>query len=252
MEEIEQSNTDVSNEVSSEPQSTGQETPEAQQASGEQKQQDNTPFHEHPRFKELIEEKNAYRRELDEMKRQLQTMQTPRSEKTQEEKDALIERLKSIDPEFGERFAQLNMTAKELQELKAWKQSMETQTVREKAINSINSLHSEHKVPKEMQDFYNAAIEAEARNNPRMGLQDLPQVYKAVHERFSKYLDTVKRSERESYVKDKTQDAKAPTTQSKGKSVTPNVRKQFSGDEAEQRKETVDEVLKLMRAGKDI
>lgn len=252
MEEIEQSNSDAQTEVSSEPQNQAVESSQAApQEQQDTKTQDNTPFHEHPRFKELIEEKNAYRKEIDDLKRQMQQFSQKSASTQQEEKDALIERLKSIDPEFGERFAQLNGASRELQELKAWKQSMEAQSVRDRAIASINSMHTEHKVPQELQSLYQDAIEAEARRNPQMGLQDLPKVYKSIHERFSKYLDTVKRSDRESYVKDKAQDAKAPTPQSKGKTVPSTTRKAPLG-EAEERKDTVDEVLKLMRAGRDI
>lgn len=252
----EQLNSDVNNEASSELQSQAAESTQEQSqeaaSANQSTQQDNVPFNEHPRFRELIDEKNTLKTQLAEMQAQIQRLSTPQQPQTKEEKDAMVERLMGIDPEFGKDYAGLKAALKELNELKAWKQQTETQSIQEKAVTSVNQLHEQNKVPAELRDMYNAALEAEARKNPRMTLNDLPNAYKAVHERFTKYIDSVKRSERESYVSDKRSDARAPSSQPKGRPVTGSTRKEFSSDPGEARQQTVSEVLKLMRAEKDI
>lgn len=255
MENTEQLNSDVQVEASSEPQSQAAEAPEAQASGQEQQQsQDNTPFHEHPRFKELIEEKNSYKEQLSRMQEQIERLSQAQSQpKSQDaQKDALLERLKGIDPEFGSLIETFKKNAEKLEQLEQWKQQSETQTLQQQAVSTVTRLHEENKVPAEIRSFYDAMIRQEAASNPKLGLKDLPQVYKTVHERFTKYLDSTKRAERASYVQEKGADSKAPVSQPKGKTVTPQVRKQFSKDSGEERQETVSEVLKLMRAERNL
>lgn len=202
-----------SNETAHDGMSAGNQVKETQQ---QQTSVDNTPFHEHPRFRELVEQKNEfarkatdYERQIAQLSQQMQQMQSQWGKQTAQE-DPLLARLKGIDPEFGGKFAELVETKKFVQDLMQWKDNWEQTQVRQQGVNMVNNLHAENKVPKEVQDFYNAQIENMVRANPNATLKDIPAIYKQVHESFSKYMDTVKRSDREAYVSDKKKDNSAP------------------------------------------
>jgi hypothetical protein len=258
-EEIEQSNTDASNEVSSEPQmETAEEQPEAEAQPAQASQSEDTqkPFHEHPRFRELIEQKNQiaeratqYEKQLADLQRRLDTMSKPEAQKAQE--DALIARLKGIDPEFGSRIEQLQSKLSKLDELESKLQSWETRSVETEAKSQLSQLYTEHKVPANLQARYEREIRMIAAENPNIQLTDLPKVFKKVHEEYTSFIDSVKRSERESYVTGKKADASAPVSQPKGKPASAN-KNQFSKDPAKARQEMVEEVLKSVRGSNEV
>lgn len=157
------------------------------------------PFHEHPRFKELIDERNDLRSRLEALEK--------RAEKPAEaSKDALVERLKGIDPEFGERFEKLDSSRQELEELRKWRKQAEANEIRTQVETRLSKLEDEYKVPEALRNVYRLELEQAARNNPKMGLDDISSAYKSVHEKFSKLFDNVKREERKKYVVDKRKD----------------------------------------------
>ncbi len=219
-----------------------------------------TPFHEHPRFKELVEQKNQfatqlqerstrYERELSELKGQLEKLNTP---KTPEAKNALIERLKGIDPEFGAWAEKQEATAKELQELRDWK-AQTSQTTQQQTVNSeLDKLHAEHKVPKELQGMYKAQIAEMARANPNLKMQDLPVVYKQLHNQINKYLDNRDKEKLAGYTKSKTADSNIPTGAQRGVAPTPNGKKpEWSKDPEEARGQLVSRIMNKVRAGNE-
>lgn len=240
MEQVSGENTTPSPEAS---ESAPQQEAEGQQAQA--KETNDVPFHEHPRFKELVSQKNQYADEIKQLQRQIAELGKP---KESPKEDPLLARLKGIDPEFGARIEQLSATQQELQELRAWKQQMETERVREQAVRSIGEMHESNKVPSELRPMYEAMIEQKARANPNLGLKDLPSVYKEIHDSFSKYLEGTKRQVTESYVKGKKQDASLPASTSKGKAVDPGKAFQFSKNPEEARAQLISRVRQLSRA----
>lgn len=209
----------TSTEGSSEP-SFSQATVENQseQVEQEAKPAETTPFHEHPRFKELIEQKNqqaeqikAYQEQMRELQNQFKSMQP--KQKTPEE--ALLERLKGIDPEFGGWAENIDQTRRELAEFKEWKRNLELEQGRQQAQSALESLYTEHKVSKEMKDLYRSQIESIAYNNPDLKPQDLPKVFKQVHEGLSKWAQDYERSIRSKYVTEVKKET-APATQTGG------------------------------------
>ncbi len=262
MEELEQINSDVQNEASSEPQTESAEAPQAEQSAqagdiNNQTEDKQVPFHEHPRFRELVEQKNQFASRVKEYEQRLSDMdsrlkQASEAQKvSQTQEDKLISRLKQIDPEFGGRIEEMHNKLSKLDQFEQWQQQMEVDRVRTQAVQTINSLHTENKVPKEWQEVINSQIELSVMRNPNLGIQDLPNVYKQVHSSFSKLMEGVKRSERESYVVDKKQDAKTPQTP-KGKPVSSAPSKsELSNNPDEARNQLVSQVLKEMRAGRN-
>jgi hypothetical protein len=258
--DMEQTNEGSEESLSSSQVSEGNEQEQSASPAPEQtqtKQPENVPFHEHPRFKEIVEQKNQFARQVEQTSRQLQEMQSRLAQMeqartaAQKQEDALHARLKGIDPEFGERFAKVDSSLQELEQLKQWKADFEAQQLRERAVNMVDKLHTENNVPKEWQELYNTQIQAFASANPRLGLKDLPVVYKAIHDKMSKMFDQMKRQERESYVTDKKKDASTPSNP-KGKAPTQKAGGEYSKNPDEARQQLVANIRKAMRAEKEI
>lgn len=190
--------------VESESQQDGEVESQAAEEAAETPKEESVPFHEHPRFKEVINDRNELRRELQALREQTERLAAPAPKK---EGDPLIDRLKGIDPEFGQSYEKLSGLRAELEELRQWRQTQEAENIRRQAMDSISKLHTENKVPEELQAAYQSEIEAAARNNPQMGIKDIPEVYKTIHAKYSKLLDSVRREATKKYVVDKKADA---------------------------------------------
>ncbi len=210
-------------EESSAPQDNNQATEQQTQVSANDgetdKSQAQLPFHEHPRFKELIEERKSYASQIQEMRQQYQDLQRQiQSQKPKEDNThAFVKKLGEIDPAYGEWASNLEKKAAGFEEFQSWKQDQESKALVSSYESSIDKLHTEHKVPEDLKAVYKDLLDSVAIKNPNFGVKDVPEAYKKIHERFSGLLETTKRAERASYLKDKTKDASAPAAQSKGK-----------------------------------
>lgn len=200
-----------------------------------------TPFHEHPRFKELITHKNESAQRIQNYEKQLQQYQTrvqemerrmqegfKKPEPAKPDYGSVIERLKGIDPEFAglqnqmfERTQQIEQLQQQLQQQVSWQQQQQQEQGHKSAMNRLSELYNEYKVPEEHKGFYQDLIEAEAFRNNKAGLNDLDSIFKGAHERFSKFTDGYSRQIRESYVSSKKSD-QTPLTQSGGTPAAPS------------------------------
>lgn len=176
------------------------------------------PFHEHPRFKELISERNQEREERARLSQQIQQMQAALQKQSQpaqrSKQDQLLERLTSIDPEFAEfqkgiydKLSVAEQTQRELQELRSQRES-------EQATNQFDKLCTDNKVEAKDKFLYEQMI-ANMATSTNAKISQLPNLFKQAHEQLSKYFDDRDRANRESYVADKTKD-KRPATATGG------------------------------------
>lgn len=234
---------------------SAQQAPE-QDVSAEQKQtsasEDQLPFHEHPRFKELVEQKNRAMEQskaLEERYAQLESQlrQMQQTNQPKKEENPLYSRLKGIDPEFGGEFEKVASSLKELQELKQWKTEFEQNQQRNAAVATVKSLHEQNKVSPELRSIYESQLELAYARNPQAFLKDIQGQYKAVHESMMKVFEARDRAARESYVSSKKADASIPSP-SKGKNITSSKEFKYSDDPAEARQQLVKRTLELMRA----
>lgn len=253
MENTEELQTADAQEAASSAQQTVQETEttaetEAQATAPAETKQE-TPFHEHPRFKELVEQKNRYAEEAKAIKEQLAEMQKRFEAQSQPKvtENPLLTRLKGIDPEFAEFIDKLNTRAQKVEELESRLARHDQEQLRSKAATELDRLHVENKVPEKMREFYNSQIELAAIRNPQLGLKDLPGLYKQVHEKYSQVLEETKRAERESYVASKKADAKVPASQPKGQTVKPG-QPTPKGDPHSRKQNIVQETMKALRS----
>lgn len=264
--ELDQSNTDATLEASSElPSTESQPTQESAPAQAEAKPEDSSNdfdqrLDKHPRFKELIEQKNqfsqraqAYERQLAEMQKRIEDMSKPKQEDPEaKQMSELMERLKGIDPAFAKGYQKALEAAKQVEQLSQWKQQYETQQFQQSAVNTVNSLHEANKLSPEIRELYNAQLIAAERNGQIRNLDDVKAVYKQVHDSMTKMFEARDRQLRESYVADKKKDASVPPVQSKGKAVNPNAPKQYSKDPREARSQMVAEILAETKAGREV
>lgn len=223
---------------SSQPPAVNQTEGAPQDAAAQSGNDKPTPFHEHPRFKELIEQRNQERTEREKLQQsyqqmaaQMQQMQkafsAPKPEQTkQPSHEQVLARLQQIDPEFGQFQSQIakEMSAvpelkQQLEEFKQWKQDMQMQQTRTQAESTLKQLYEQNKVPEGMQKYYKSLIREMALDNGASSLDDLPKLFSAVHQDVSKFFEERDRTTRESYVAEKKKDV-TPTTQSGGTPVS--------------------------------
>ena len=258
MEDLEQSVPDAGSEASS-PSAESNSTPTEQQAEASTPKVEaapvakEPPFHEHPRFKEIITKNNEYSNRLREYEKKFQDLTTKfeKSATPASPESKLLERLKGIDPEFGQfmeqQYATRTQLQEQLQQMEQWKSQQEAASQRTQVTSALEKLHADNKVPNELRKMYEAQLEQVARSNPNLGIQDLPGMYTAVHSDISKYIETVRREALSSYSKDKTASASVPSLP-KGQSPKSGQSKtQYSKDPAEARAQIVKNTLKSLR-----
>ena len=254
MENLEQSTPDVVNEApspsveSNSPPASAAPSAPAPEAAKE------PPFHEHPRFKEIINKNNEYSQRMREYEKQVQELKStiekanaPASPETK-----LLQRLKDIDPEFGQFMEQQHATRAQLQEqlqqIEQWRSQQEAVAQRTQINSALEKLHIENKVPNELRKVYEAQLEQIARGNPNLGLQDLPSMYNEVHSTLSKYMEGVRREALASYSQSKVVSSSVPSP-SKGPSPkTGTAKTEYSKDPAEARAQVVRNTLKSLRS----
>lgn len=218
------------------------------------KQEANPQFIPYERFKEINDTKNEFQRRFEEQEKKLQEFQSRLSESSKQQEavkskeQALVERLKGIDPEFGSWAEQQEAARKELSELKAWRAQAEQQRIQTEARSTLDKLHSDHKVAPEARRMYDAMIANIATQNPHLGPKDLPSVYKTVHDEVSKFLEATKRATIAEYSSGKKQDSSVP---SQAKGVAPKAASKpqaFSSDPEEARMQVVQRAIERARA----
>lgn len=224
------------------------------------------PFHEHPRFREVIEQKNKFAEDLrrEQLERTRMQAQLEMLMKSREKQDApqeapIFQKLDGIDPEFAKVMREMYTSAssvkqlqQDLQELRQYRETSEANQGRAQALAEVSRLHNEYKVPAPVQSFYQARLEQiAAQEGDKLSMKDLPNVYKRIHDEFNGFLETTKRQNLAGYVQDKTKDAKAPAPQPKGQA--PGAQKsQYSSNPEEAKAQLIKNVLKQARASKDI
>lgn len=194
------------------------------------------PFHEHPRFKELIEQNRTYRdqvsqynRSVEDLRRQMSEMQKASQAQNQPKQpsyDTVLNRLKDIDPEFAKLQEEMYKEVQEarqlkeqFQELRGWKDQVASQQMASEANSTLENLYTSNKISQEDRGRYDRFIKAtvyelESRGQ-RLTPKDLPGIFNEVHAAEKAYQDQFSRKVKESYVAEKKKDA-TPASQTGG------------------------------------
>lgn len=220
---------------------SSQEAPseaESIEASQEQPQEKPAPFHEHPRFKELIEQNREARSESERAKQELarlqyelQSMKQQLAPKKEEPVDPFLRDLEKVNPEYAKSFKVLQEQAAKAAVLEQQWQQYQAQQYAEKAYSHLDGLLKTNKVEDPMdQDLYRSAIEAEVFKREHRGekltLNDLDKIFSSFHTRYMKYNEDRERAITSRYTSSKRSDqTPAPTT---GGAATTSSMKKFS------------------------
>jgi hypothetical protein len=244
------SDTSVAEESASQTESVDASTQEAAPSKKESESQ--VPFHEHPRFKELIEERRAFKEQLDQtrgyteaLQRELQALRVPRQDNKPEEPKhkELIEHLRSINPSFAqfqeELINNLEATRKEASIAKELQKRLDAYEQREfqtQALSRISNLMESNKIPESLRKRYDREIRAlaydEEIQGKKLGLNDVDRLFKSVHDDYTPFIETLKRDTLKGYVKEKKQDT-APASTTGGAPQVPGKKKIASLDSEE-------------------
>lgn len=212
------------------------EVAETQEAAPETKKEDTQeiPFHEHPRFRELIEERRAFKEQLDQsrgymeaMQREMQELrkssQTPKQVSEPKYKQ-LIDQVRAVNPEFAqfqeEILKDLEETKKEALSYKGLKQELDAYKAQEfqnQAVSRLSNLMDQNKISDTLKTKYDREVRylagIEESQGKKLSVKDVDRLFKAVHEEYTKFQEELRRESLKGYVKDKASDRNpAPTT----------------------------------------
>lgn len=248
--EIESTQSDVTQDSSSESQVESQTASQESEPKAKE-----MPFHEHPRWKEVMEERNAERQRaqaleqrIAEMQRQFMESQKPKAV----ERDPMYERLKGIDPEFAEYLNDVRSQALSAKELREELNNMKQEQFVNSALGKFDELTKANNVSPELANLYKSNIDLMYREGKIKTLGDLEKAYTELHGSTSKYLQAQERSIIEKYTSSKKADAKAPAAQSKGRAPSQSKSVEFSKNPQEAKAQLVKHIANSLKAGRDI
>lgn len=224
-------------------------------AATEQSEQEK-PFHEHPRFQELIQKnREAEQRaaQYEQMMADMRSKYDELSSKLQPPKQAnpFVSKLREIDPAYAEYIESLESKASKADLALQRLEHLETQNLVKQYENQVERLHSDNKTPESVKSLIKEQLDHQALRG-EIQLKDVPGAYKKALDRYTKLIDDVKRGERASYVEVKTKDAQIPASQPKGKAPPRNEKGQFTGDREADMALIAKRAVALSKAEKDI
>lgn len=236
-------------ESESQPESSAAEPQEAAPEVKEEEPQ--VPFHEHPRFKEVIEERRDFKEQLDQsrgymeaLQKEMQALrasQAPKQVAEVPKYKPLIDQLKAINPEFAgfqeeilNKLEQAEKRATVAEEVQKRLDSYESRELVNNVKSSVLSLFETNKVPEPLRERYNREMEAivnrEERSGKKLGLQDVGRIFKSVHDDYTPFLESLRRETLKGYVQAKTQDT-TPTPVTGGAAISSSAKKIRADDE---------------------
>lgn len=252
---VESGDTSVSEESTSQVEASDAE--EQDSTPEKQPEEKPTPFHEHPRFKELIEQNRAFKEEstlraqaIENMQRELHNLRQQSLPKKEEPKDEFLADLEKVNPAYAKSFQSVMERAAKAEDVERRLQAYETQQFQEKALNKFTSLLSENKVTDPMdQRIYKAAIREAVidmeQSGKRPGIKDLDNLFSTFHKEYSKSMEDRNRKLTASYVQDKTKD-RAPKSTT-GLPAAPGGKKLAAGDISGQAKWLANQIREMKK-----
>lgn len=240
-----------------------------QEAAPEPKEEVQVPFHEHPRFKELIEERRTFKEQLDKQSGYMEALQRElqASRSSQQPKQAnepkykpLLEHLKSINPEFAayqeelmQRTEAAEKRAGAAEEVQKRLEAYEQREFQSNAMNRLNNLYETNKVPETLRTRYEREVRALAYEKEVRGekltLKDVDGLFSQVHNEYTPFLESLKRETLKGYVQGKKSDS-TPAQATGGAAFTPGTKKFAPVDSQEGFEQTKKWMADQLRAAK--
>lgn len=190
------------------------------------------PFHEHPRFKELVEQKNTFADQLKAATAAQQALQHELAQIRESQKqasapkppnyDPLLKQLEQVNPEFASLMKAQMEKAKSVEVLEqrlAQQEQFYQSYQQQQALSQFDKLCTDNNVNPLFKEAYGDIV-ANIANVRGAQLSELPKIFKEVHDRLSKSLGEYERSVTAKYVTQKTGDTK-PVAKPGGAPATP-------------------------------
>lgn len=215
------------------------------------------PFHEHPRFKEVIEQNRGYKDQLSQYQGALERLQQEmgalkqQAPKPEQPKDQFLADLEKINPAYAKSLQSISDRAAKTEALEQRLAQYEQQQTAREAISKFNNLLETNKVVDPMdRELYERAVrsevyEQEARGK-KLGLNDLESIFTAFHNKYSKAMQERERKLTASYVKEKGKDA-APRGATGGAPAAPTMKKIAANDIGGQAKWLADQIRAMKK-----
>lgn len=223
----------------------------------ETKQEKEPPFHEHPRFKELIEQNRAFKdsesqraQAFESMQRELSALREASKPKVEPVKDPFLADLEKVNPAYAKSLQSMYDRAAKAEDIERRLQQYESQQFAEKAYNHFDNLLKTAKVSDVDKEMYKDAIEARVfrmeAQGKKLGLKDLDGIFNEFHTKYAKQLEDRNRDLLKGYVKEKAKD-KAPAGATGGSPAAQGAKKLKAGDISGQSKWLADQIRALKK-----
>ncbi len=179
---------------------------EQQEAAPEKQEEKQAPFHEHPRFKELIEQNRSFKEEsalraqaLENMQRELQYLRQVQAPKKEEPRNQFVADLEKVNPEYAKTFQSVMEQAAKTSQLEQQLAQFQQQQFAEKAVSHFNGLLESNKVSDPMdKNLYARAVRAEVyereQRGEKLGIKDLDKIFSSFHTEYKKAMDDRERA----------------------------------------------------------
>ncbi len=170
------------------------------------------PFHEHPRFKELIEQNRSFKEQdsqraqtIERMQQELYALRQQATPKKEEPKDQFLADLEKVNPAYAKSLQSVYDQANKTTALEARIAQYEQQQFQKEAVSHFNSLLETNKITDPMdRKIYERAVRAEVyereSRGQKLGLKDLDKIVNEFHSEYKKAMEDRERAITAKYV----------------------------------------------------
>lgn len=216
------------------------------------------PFHEHPRFKELIEQNRSfkeqsekYQQDMYRLQAQLEAIKEQSKPKSEPVEDPFLADLKKINPEYAKSLQTIYDQANMAKQLEQRLSQFEQAQFAEKAVSHFNKLLDDNKVTDPMdRKIMERAVRAEVYERESRGakltLKDLDKITNDFHAEYKATMEARERAITAKYVTAKKADS-TPKGATGGAATAPSAKKLKAGDLAGQAKWIADQIRQMKK-----
>lgn len=231
---------------------------EQQEAAPEVKQEEKLPpFHEHPRFKEVIEQNRSYKDQLSQyqgalerLQQQMETLKQQNVPKQEVPKDPFLSDLEKVNPAYAKSLQSVYDRAAKAEQIEQRLQQYEQQQFAQQAYSRFDNLLSTAKVSDSDKEMYKDAVEAEVfrreAQGKKLGLNDLDSIFNQFHTKYSKFKEDMERSITAKYVTAKKSDT-TPKGATGGAATAPTMKKYAANDFEGQAKWLAEQIRQMKK-----
>ena len=224
------------------------------------------PFHEHPRFKEIIDQNRNFKEQLElskgaaekyqqdlvRLQTQMEMLREQSKPKIEPIKDKFLADLEKIDPAYSKYMETVQMQANKSAALEQRLAQFEQAQFQREAVSYFNKLLDDTKITDPMdRKIVERAVKAEVyeleSQGKKLSLKDLENITKNFHAEYKASLEAREKVITAKYVQGKTQDKGTPRGATGGTAVSTGAKKLKAGDISGQAKWLADQIRAMKK-----